>query len=241
MKNKILILLPYYKREKIVLNALNSIKAITYDNWELCFIDDSGDNSFKDTLLNFGLDNSKIKYVSIMESDSYKKMNGGSSHGYYMNESIINSNADIAIMLSDDDALVSNYLENLNEYFNNNDVKWCYSSLFFYMPDKETYLNGRETINNKQTKINKGLNSYKDPINPYCKVDASQVAWLIECNKKHGAWFDYPKTRNLDASFYKKMYEKVGPCYPTFFYSQYKGVFHDQLGERNEDFIINEV
>ena len=54
------LIIAYYKRPKIVLNALESIIKSTYDNWHLTFVDDSGDDSFKETFLNFGFDKSKI-------------------------------------------------------------------------------------------------------------------------------------------------------------------------------------
>jgi len=54
MNLKFLIVLVYYKRPKIVLNALESIKNLSYENWQLDFIDDSGDDAFRETLFNFG-------------------------------------------------------------------------------------------------------------------------------------------------------------------------------------------
>src|SRR5258706_11440151 len=51
---KIQILLMYYDRPNIVKNALNSIKEMNYDNWELVFLDDgsvtSGESIVKDIL-----------------------------------------------------------------------------------------------------------------------------------------------------------------------------------------------
>ena len=38
--NKFLIILAYYERPKIVLNALNSILNSSYENFEVAFIDD---------------------------------------------------------------------------------------------------------------------------------------------------------------------------------------------------------
>ena len=36
------------------------------------------------------------------------------------------------------------------------------------------------------------------------------------------------------------MYNKIGYCFPTNFYGQYKGVFSDQLGCRNiNEFQVN--
>ncbi len=41
------LIIAYYKRLKIVLNALESIKNSGYENWHLTFINNSGDNSFR--------------------------------------------------------------------------------------------------------------------------------------------------------------------------------------------------
>ena len=41
---KFLILLFYYNRPKMVLNALNSINKLSYKNFEIAFIDDGSDN-----------------------------------------------------------------------------------------------------------------------------------------------------------------------------------------------------
>lgn len=113
---KICILLVYYKRPNIVLNALDSIKALKYNNWELNFIDDSGDDSFKETLFNYGLDNDKIKYRPIFDSDQTKLEQNGSRHGEYMNLSIKETDAEVIVVLCDDDALVDDYFTKINEF-----------------------------------------------------------------------------------------------------------------------------
>ena len=231
--NKILILLLYYRRPTIVLNALNSIKNSTYTNWELCFIDDSGDDKFKDTLLNFGLPNEKIKYLPTYDSVETKQKNGGVRIGQYMNESIKNSDAEIAIMLCDDDALNHDYLNKLNFYFTiNPTVLYCYSNLLFFNPDIETYTDSKTEayINNFPSDYN--LNRHKTPINPACKLDASQVAWRTECNKNGGVWFDELRLMNHDEDFYKKLFKSYGNCHPTGFIGQHKGVSENQLGNR---------
>ena len=113
---KFLIILAYYKRPVMVFNALNSIKNLQYQNWHLDFIDDSGDDSFKETLLNSGLDNSKIRYIPTYDTDEMKKSIGGSRHGHFMNESIKNSDADVVVILCDDDAIISDGLNKLDKF-----------------------------------------------------------------------------------------------------------------------------
>jgi glycosyltransferase involved in cell wall biosynthesis len=231
--NKILILLLYYRRPKIVLNALNSLKNSSYTNWELCFIDDSGDEDFKKTLFNFGLPNEKITYVPTKDSIEIKQKNGGVRIGEYMNKSIKNSNAEITIMLCDDDALVDDYLKNLDLFFTlNPNIPYCYSNLMFFNPDIETYLDSKLEPYKNNFPSDYNLNRHITPINPVCKLDASQVAWRTKCNKEGGIWFDELRLMNHDEDFYRKLFNTYGNCYPTNFIGQHKGVSENQLGNR---------
>jgi len=229
---KFLILLAYYKRPILVLNALTSIKKSTYDNWHLAFIDDSGDECFKEKLFSFGLNNSKITYYPIGESEEHKVKQGGSTHGKYINKAIQEIDSDVAIFLCDDDALTHNYLWKLNKYFVANlDVNYCYSKVLFYNPNKESYVNSKTTTYYRHPGSTYNIN-HNVPLNPFCRLDASQVAWRTKCNKEYNIWFPYPKTKNLDAALFIQLYEKFGNCQPTGFYGQCKGAFEDHLGNR---------
>jgi glycosyltransferase involved in cell wall biosynthesis len=233
-KLKFLIILLYYKRPTIVLNALESIKNLSYNNWQLDFIDDSGNEEFKETLLNYGLDNSKVNYISINDSESDKISQGGSRHGAFINKSIHNSNSDIIITLCDDDALVNGYFEYLNEYYQlNPEVNWAYSKVLFFDPTKEHY--SQSTFSTQYThpgSVYNVLNNWEISIDPSGKVDGSQVSFKTKVFKEGNLFYPSPKTRNLDADIFDKIYKQYGLCYPTFTYSQYKGVFDDQLGNR---------
>jgi glycosyltransferase involved in cell wall biosynthesis len=230
---KILILLLYYKRPKIVLNALQSIKNSSYDNFELCFIDDSGDESFKETFLSYGIPKDKIKYIPTMDSVEYKEEIGGNRIGKFMNECIKKSDSDISIMLCDDDALTKDYLLNLNIFFTGNqNINYAYSKLLFFEPENESYINARYNYSNLDLPTDYNLNQYNTPIKPNAKLDASQVAWRIKCNVEGNVWFDEVRLMNHDEDFYKKMYYKYGNCYPTNFIGQCKGVSKNQLGNR---------
>lgn len=230
---KILILLVYYKRPTIVLNALNSIKHSTYKNWELCFIDDSGDEEFKETLFNFGLPIEKVKYVPIFDSVDKKKEMGGVRTGKFMNQCIMESDSDIAIMLCDDDALTHPYLEKLNIFFSKNpNINHCYSHLVFFDPDIENYTESKIEPPKNKLPSDYSLNKYNVPINPAAKVDASQVAWRTKCNKEGNVWFDELRLMNHDEDFYHKLYNKYGVSYYSGFIGQCKGVSEKQLGNR---------
>lgn len=240
---KFLIVLVYYKRPKIVLNALDSIKNLKYNNWELSFIDDSGHDEFKNTLFNFGLDNSKIKYTAIYDTDEQKTKQGGSRHGHFINESIKNSDADFTTILCDDDALVDDSFNKLNVFFQQNpNLNWCYNKVYFYDPTKEFYKNSNfktEVKTNYRSFYD--LNNYYEPINPQNKVDGSQVIYKNKIFKENKVFYPFPQTMNLDSAILKQLNMHYGLCWPSYIYSQYKGVFGDQMGNRNCQFYINDA
>jgi len=232
---KFLILLFYYDRPEMVKNALRSINKSTYTNFTLAFIDDGSLNPGRpivEETLSSDLLN-KVIFYNTNHSITDKIEQGGSIFGKLANEALQTTKCDIALMLCDDDALTPGYLEYLNEYFKlNPKINHCYSKVLFYNPTKEDYTQSKETAPFIYDMGVYNLNNYTTPIDPYCKVDSSQVAWRIKCNLENNIWFPYPQTRNLDAFLYKQLYEKCGECYPTFIFGQCKGAFEDQLGNR---------
>ena len=46
---------------------------------------------------------------------------------------------------------------------------------------------------------------------------------------------------NLDSSILGQIYKIVGPCWPSYIYTQYKAAFEDQMGNRTSAFILNET
>jgi len=86
-------------REKIILNAINSIINQTYKNWELVIVNDGGTN-LENTINS--LSNSRIKYINLEE-------NKGKSHAN--NIAIKKSSGEIFAYLDDDDRWHKNHLE----------------------------------------------------------------------------------------------------------------------------------
>jgi glycosyltransferase involved in cell wall biosynthesis len=228
------LIIAYYKRPKIVRNALDSILKLKYDNWHLTFVDDSGDDDFKDTFLNYGFDKDKITYVPIMMSDEEKIKNGGSMFGKYVNDAIIQSDCDIVILICDDDAMDSEYLNNLNDFYNNNpDDVWGYSHVKLFNPNVEHYseADNKSYVYDWSDKfVNLNINTI--PIHPFHRLDSSQVTFRKSAMVNGNVWYDYPRTANLDADIFMKMFNKYGACKFTECYGQYKGWFVDQLGAR---------
>ena len=115
---KILILLAYFNRPKMVRFALESIKMQSYKNWELVFVDDGSDipgRPIVEEILRDDLD--KIKFYNTNHSVKDKINQGGSIFGYYWTQAMYESNADISIMLCDDDGIFPDALENLSNYY----------------------------------------------------------------------------------------------------------------------------
>lgn len=227
------LIIAYYKRPDIVKNALNSILKLNNNNWHLTFIDDSGNDEFRETFFNFGLPEEKITYVPIMMDDSVKINTGGSIFGKYINDAIIENDCDIVILICDDDALFPDYLDNLNTYYNENPNEvWSYSHVKYFNPEIESYEMG--TIDSVDITLNgSNLNEFTIPINPYCKVDSSQVTFRKSSLINGNVWYVHPRTLNLDADIFTKMFNKYGYCKFNGYYGQYKGWFKNQLGLRH--------
>jgi glycosyltransferase involved in cell wall biosynthesis len=238
-------MLAYYKRPKIVLNALESIIKLDYprSKFDFIFIDDSGDSDFQDTLDKYMEQDPNISYGywPINQDDDLKQKQGGSTHGYMMNHAIsLFGEDDIAIVLCDDDALFPDYLTNLSKFYTDNpEVMYAYSYVKYFDPSTQHYSEASEHPKYFHHGSTYTLNQPNVPIDPLCKVDASQVTWRTKCFTKDGVLFPYPQTRGLDAALFRQLTAKYGPCYPTFFFGQYKGAFPDQMGNRGNDYQIH--
>jgi glycosyltransferase involved in cell wall biosynthesis len=229
--NKFLIVLAYYNRPKIVLNALESIIKLDYENFEVCFIDDGSANLGEPVVREFCdsiIDKFKFKFINNSVDD--KKRQGGSIHGRYMNEAILESDADVVIVLCDDDALFPNYLTNLNNHFNTNpNSYWCYSHVKFYDPENEHYSQATDTPSNPNFNTS-NLNAYTTPISPACRVDGAQVAFRRDAFVKANVWYPHPQTSDCDRHVFERMIDHWGMCNFSGGYGQYKGWFVNQLG-----------
>jgi hypothetical protein len=218
--SKILILLSYFERPKMVRNALASVLRAgeLYSNWELAFIDDASPTPGRpvvEEMLQGYLD--KVRFYNTNCTDEV------SIFGSFMNQAIKDSDADLALILCDDDELCVDYLKNLNNYFLcHPSVVVCYSHVYYFDPFRER--------SSDVVFDSKWLNSYTGVVLLEDNVDASQVAWRTLCNKVRGCWFPSPKTRNLDAAFYSQL----GEAPFSGFIGQYKGMHSMQLGQHTE-------
>ena len=241
---KIELILPYYKRPKIVLNTLESISKSTYTNWHLTFIDDSGNEDFKETFLNYGFNPEQITYISIMMPDWQKVAfspndEGGSVFGCYVNRVIDKTDADIIYLICDDDAITYDFLEKLNLFFiQNQEQVWCYSACMFYDPEKEHYTKADQYLNDESERwrVNHGFNRYTQPISPGGILDSCQIAFRKRAFVEKNVWYPFPRTKGLDGYVFIHMYNNWGPCSFTNICGIYKAQFSQTLGARGSAF-----
>lgn len=249
---KILILMSYYNRPKLVRNTLTSILKASekHDDWCLSLADDGSDVPVKPIVEEILAGHMHKVVVIETKATLEDKLERGLSLGGLANREMKASDAGAAIMLCDDDELHPDYLKNLSDYFDGNDVLYCYSKIHLFNPLYQK----TGSVNNLTNKYNQ----WSAPINPANRVDASQVAWRLKCCKEMGAWFSEstasvpgkPWVKDTDKSFFENLFDKCGPCHPTRFVSQYKGVHDYQLlwhkntgpdGLRNYNEVIREL
>jgi glycosyltransferase involved in cell wall biosynthesis len=228
---KILILAAYYNRPNMIRRGLESVKMQSHQDWELAFCDDGSVPPGKPIVDEIFGDDPRVVYYRLEDSVQQKYAQGGSRHGQMLNEAMVNSKADICIILCDDDALYPGYLEGLSDFYENNpDINYSYSHVSIYNPlDFPGWDNLQDDYDNF-------INGYEWPINPVCQVDASQVSWRRKRGLYNGVLFPAPMTAALDAAVYGRMFSVFGPCVFNGLTAQYKGIFHGQMGNRGDLF-----
>lgn len=158
------------------------------------------------------------------------KINQGLIMGNYANKHINESDAEIGIVLCDDDQLHPDYLAKLSDYFEDNpSVNYCYSFINVINP----LLQKTVSDNIQQNKYN----NHGSSINPVGKLDVSQVAWRLQRCKEDAIWFpettkidpNKPWVNDTDKNFFSKLYQQYGECKQTGFLGQFKGIHDYQL------------
>ena len=237
--NKFLILMCYYNRPNLVRFALNSVKKQSHKNWEICFVDDGSDFSAKEIIKEvLGEEQDKVFYFNTNHTAEEKKLNGGSIFGLYWTLRCKLSDANIGIMLCDDDALVEEYLYNLDKYFNENSANWSYSHYIGYDPYEQ------QEFKQEKIKCMWCCPDIKQDINPDSVLDASQVAFRLNAFKNSDIEFGYPMTANLDSDLYRKLYPIYGPCHFNGLFGQFKGKSQNRLEVRQHNqnlFYVNDI
>lgn len=231
-----LILLLYYRRPEMVRRAIRSVASQTTRKWVLLGIDDNERDS-KVTSLEVLIQEEMPKdllgqcFTTYVNDDLTEKQRRGSNVGQAMNWGVLTTACDTAIMLCDDDALIPDYLEKAQRYFESHpEEMYAYSHVRIYDPEREepgAHLPKRPYFTNRE-----GL------IYPSCAVDASQVMWRTKIHHDQNIRFPYPQTKDLDAHFYAQLGHFYGPGNFMGIDGQYKGIFADQLGQRQDPYRI---
>lgn len=231
--NKFLIILAYYERPRIVLNALNSLLDITYPEFEVHFIDDGSTKKGEPVVrevCNSIIDKFTFHYIDNTVEDKLKQ--GGSIHGNYLNKAIQSSDADHVIVLCDDDAIYPQFLTKLNRFLNkpeNKDKKYFYHNMVLYNSLTERYSDGVD-----RNDLSYFTNQWKTPIHCSNRVDSTQVTYSRKAFVDDGLSYPYPQTSNLDSSIFNQMYEKWGLCYYSGLISQVKSNNEDNLVHKDK-------
>lgn len=224
---KILMPFLYWDRPNLIRHVgLQSIKEMNYDNWELAFIDDGSDIPGRPIVEDVLKDHlHKVKFTRT-ETTMAQREYPGSLIGHNINEAVRNSDADIVVVMCDDDAMHPEYCNNINKFFTENPQEvWGYSHVIAFDPEQQDYHNAPLTPGFS-------YNGHTRRIEPACAVDSSQVIFRADCTRVDNVEWPYPKTGCLDMDFYNRMVPKYGLCPFMGFVGQYKAVFPDQMGKR---------
>ena len=226
----VLVLMCYYERPNMVTVGLQSLLAQTYPNWRLAFVDD-GSAQPGEPILKRVMEPvmDKVTVYNTGDSVETKIAKGGSRFGSFWNRAIEEIPADIAVMLCDDDALIPEYFENLNTWFQENEGQaYCFSHVRVFDPFELTDL---DEIEGTPHSLN-----MTGSISPSNQIDASQVAWRTSCQLEGGVWFPSPCTVALDSAFYNGLHAKYGDCPFSGFEGQYKGKHESALSVRGDTY-----
>lgn len=234
---KALTILLYYDRPNLLRNALRSWEesASNHTDNQLVVNDDASPNPAEPVVREVLGDDPRVS-VRRSEMTLEKKAASGGLLGLALNRIIAGSDAHFAVLLCDDDMLHPAALWQTATFFEANPgVMSCYGNVLRYDPLKFKWWPGMSLAHNPPEDASPDglpvdLNKWKDPINGCCRVDASQVAWRLACNTERGCWFDYPRTKDIDAHFFNELYHRGGPTHYAGHVMQYKGVHERQLG-----------
>ena len=229
---KILILASYYCRPILVKNMLRSLREADqyHKDWELFLVDDNSPHDIRD-IIKAEMKGYEDKITTINSGMSFEdKIDQGISLGKFANQAIKESDADIALIIGDDDEFVPDYLQKISQYYEDNpDILCAYSKIILFNPIKQK----SSEVSSLQNKYNE----YDVPLNPVNKLDSIQVSWRLSCCKEYGAWFkdntkqvpNMPWAKDTDKSFFENLYDKCGESHPTGIVGEYKGVHDYQL------------
>lgn len=237
---KVHFVMAFCERPHMATIAINSVVHNGYDDWVLTIVDDSSfefgeawrqkhDMLPADWALHYITYpiNRVFNTRTVAINDTYEmKSRRGSRHGSLMNESFRNVEADLVIPLCDDDAIVPGAVPELVKFYNTHpQTAYSYSYVIPFNPLTEL-------PNPAAPRTRDGLNRHDKPIKPSCNVDSSQVTFRKSCFDNPNIGYPEQGTAALDSHLFTVAAAAFGDCPPNKIYLQFKGMFHDQLGNR---------
>ena len=233
--NKFLIILMYYNRPEGLVRSLESIRNQSHRNWHVAFIDDGSDLAGQDIVKDYFTEEELKKVTFYNTNDTreikksralaYKNLRGSDDRhsGMWLNpmfnRSVRENEHDVALFLCDDDLLQEHYLFNLNKFYNENlGTEYSYSLVILF---DERYHNWKD-----MTEVTNRF-FCMEPIHPFFRLDTSQVSWRSSAYLKDNIWFDEEFHIYFDAYWYKRLFEKYGPCRFNKIVGQYKNFDKD--------------
>lgn len=226
---KVLLLVPYYNRPKLLRAAMESVRSSNDPpEWEMLFVDDGspipGEPIVREAL---GELQHRVTFTNT-DARLEDKLSLGIQIGKIGNAYIAESDADIAVTLCDDDQLMSDYLRELEKFYENNpNIVWSYSHIGIWNP-----VEGEKSLENvSETSYNR----FVDPINPKNLLDASQVSYRMKVFREGVRFLEssqipgMPWAANPDADIFEQIYSKYGQAVFNGLLSQWKGIHEHQL------------
>lgn len=222
-----LILLPYFNRPKLLRNALLSVKTQTDRNWILAFIDDASPTLDGIKLLFQMFDDEigqgKVHLYRVSREEKIQR--NWTTQAVYLNRAIREIDADLCIILCDDDALLPDYVGNCREYFYHThpEAVYGYSQCIIYYPPDE--------LPGSHLPVRPFHTNFTVPMNPIDRIDSSQIVWARDVQIHRGVWFPENRQYDLDAGLWIEMINHgFGLCPYMGFYGEYKACHPKQLG-----------
>ncbi|CAI0732882.1 glycosyltransferase family 2 protein [Serratia fonticola] len=118
MRELISVIMPTYNSEKTVAESINSIKAQTYENWELLITDDCSTDRTWDIISSYAAQDKRIKIY---------KNNENAGAGFSRNNSIANASGRFIAFLDSDDLWLPEKLSKQLRFMLNNNYHFVYS------------------------------------------------------------------------------------------------------------------
>lgn len=173
---KVSVILNSYNRPKMIVDAINSVKNQTYDNWELLIIDDSSNKETIEAIKESIKDNDRCILLrsGVQEQDRNKT----TRYATCINIGLQSASGELITYLTDDDIYYPQRLEKMVESFSNPEISLVYDRQrvvrFNSCGTTELYIRNLIGITNSHR----------------CEIDHNSIMHRKSCLEKTGPWDD---------------------------------------------------